>query len=110
MALYRVTQEALTNVRKHARTRKARITLTRQDSRRRIRLEVRDEGRGFDPSAATGGAGGLGERVGLSGMRERVELLGGELEMTSRPGAGTTLVAEVPLHTAPEGKDTDHAR
>lgn len=103
-ALYRVAQEALTNVRKHARTKRARVALTHQPGR--VRLEVRDEGRGFDPRA-TLGSNGPGERVGLSGMRERVELLGGELSITSEPGRGTSVVAEVPL-PQPEGRNTKH--
>jgi PAS domain S-box-containing protein len=93
-ALYRIAQEALTNVRKHARTTRAHTMLTRRG--RKIRLEVQDEGRGFDLSS-TPGEGGPGERVGLSSIRERVALLGGELKITSRSGAGTSLVAEVPL-------------
>jgi PAS domain S-box-containing protein len=98
--LYRIAQEALTNVRKHARTTRARTRLVRRGSK--VRLEVRDEGRGFDLSLASKEVGSPGERVGLSSMRERVALLGGELKITSRPGAGTSLVAEVPLHK-PEG-------
>ena len=82
---------------KHARTTRARVALTRRDGK--VRLEVRDEGRGFDPSAASGNGGGPGERVGLPGMRGRVALLGGRLKIASESGAGTSLVAEVP---APE--------
>jgi signal transduction histidine kinase len=100
-ALYRIAQEALTNVRKHARTTRARTMLTRRG--RNIRLEVQDEGRGFDLSSAPG-EGGPGERVGLSSIRERVALLGGELKITSRPGAGTSLVAEVPLPESEGGR------
>lgn len=103
-ALYRIAQEALTNVRKHARTTRARTRLARQG--RKVRLEVRDEGRGFDPSSASR-EGSPGERVGLSSMRERVVLLGGELKITSKPGAGTSLVAEVPL---PETEEDQHER
>ncbi len=99
-ALYRIAQEALTNVRKHARTTRARTRLARRGSK--VRLEVRDEGRGFDPSSASREGGSPGERVGLSSMRERVALLGGELKITSRPGAGTSLVVEMPLRE-PEG-------
>jgi signal transduction histidine kinase len=103
-ALYRVAQEALTNVQKHARTNQAHIKLARRG--RKVRLEVRDEGRGFDPATVSGN-GGPGERVGLSGMRERVALLGGELKITSKPGAGTSLMAEVPL-PASERRETNH--
>lgn len=58
--------------------------------------EVEDEGLGFDPSAVSDG-NGRGERVDLSSMSERVALLGGELEITSKPGRDTSLVAEAPL-------------
>jgi PAS domain S-box-containing protein len=98
MALFRVAQEALTNARKHAQTDRARVALARRG--KTIRLEVRDEGRGFDPSSPT--RNGPGERVGLAGMRERVALLGGELKIHSRPGAGTRAIAEVPLPEEPE--------
>jgi PAS domain S-box-containing protein len=74
-ALYRVAQEALTNVRKHAQTTKARIKLKR--SAGKVYLEVSDGGRGFDPSAASEDSVEPGEKVGLSSMRERLSLLGG---------------------------------
>ena len=93
-ALYRIAQEALTNMRKHARTTRAHTRLARRG--RKVVLEVRDEGRGFDPSSVSR-EGSPGERVGLASMSERVAMLGGELKITSRPGAGTSLVAEVPL-------------
>jgi signal transduction histidine kinase len=102
--LFRVAQEALTNARKHARTTRARVTLARRG--RTIRLEVRDFGCGFDPSSPT--ASGPGQRVGLTGMRERVALLGGELKIQSRPGAGTRAVAQVPLPGSEE-TETGHA-
>ena len=100
-ALYRVAQEALTNAKKHARAKKACVVLARRGGSPggRVRLEVKDWGRGFDVRAANGG-NGPGERVGLSGMRERVALLGGELEIASRPGGGTRISAEVPLSGA----------
>jgi PAS domain S-box-containing protein len=92
--LFRVAQEALTNVRKHARASRVHVTLDRPGSA--VRLLVRDEGRGFRPVEVTNGAG-PGERVGLSGMRERVSLLGGSFEIRSDPGVGTSVLAEVPL-------------
>ena len=101
-ALYRVAQEALNNAKKHAGAPGARVRLGLR--RGRVRLEVGDEGRGFDPSASPRNNGGRGERVGLAGMRERVDLLGGELSITSAPGSGTTVVAEVPLEEDPEAK------
>ncbi|MGH3088480.1 MAG: PAS domain S-box protein [Rubrobacteraceae bacterium] len=93
-ALYRVAQEALNNVRKHAGDAGARVSLERRG--RDVRLEVRDRGPGFDPSEARD-AGGPSERVGLSSMRERVALIGGRFEIKSGPKTGTTVTAEVPL-------------
>ncbi len=93
-ALFRVAQEALTNVRKHARTTEARVVLERVG--RVIRLEIRDAGRGFDRAAVQSG-GGAGERVGLPGMQERVALLGGRCTIESWIGRGTTVTALVPV-------------
>jgi PAS domain S-box-containing protein len=93
-ALYRVAQEALTNVRKHARTKVAGVVLVHRNQR--LRLEIFDRGCGFDPEAPLE-VSGPGERIGLSSMRERVALLGGELTIRSRPGAGTSVVADIPL-------------
>jgi signal transduction histidine kinase len=104
--LFRVAQEALRNARKHARTGRAVVRLRR--TRRVARVEVRDWGRGFDPAAAPEG-GGPGERVGLSGMRERVALLGGRCEVKSRPGAGTRVMAEVPLPASGEAHASEPA-
>ena len=95
IALFRVAQEALTNVRKHAGTKWLKIELQRRDTE--IYLEVRDFGRGFDPAALQTLGGRPGERVGFAGMRERVGMLGGELEIQSRPEAGTFVVAIIPL-------------
>jgi signal transduction histidine kinase len=92
-ALFRVAQEALTNVHKHAPSARVRITLQRLNDS--VRLQVRDWGPGFNPERITDG-GGPGERLGLSSMRERVALLGGHLEVHSRPGEGTEVVAEIP--------------
>jgi PAS domain S-box-containing protein len=102
--LFRVAQEALTNVRKHARAAAVHVVLDR--SGKAVRLMVRDEGRGFRPDEATK-SNGPGERVGLSGMRERLSLLGGRFDLQSEPGSGTTVTAEVDLPTKRE--DPDHA-
>jgi two-component system, NarL family, sensor histidine kinase DevS len=88
-ALYRIVQESLTNIVKHARATSVSIVLTRQGDK--VMAIVEDDGVGFEPGRPR--AGGLG----LVGMRERVSLLGGRLAVESRPGAGTTFVAEVPL-------------
>ncbi len=102
-ALYRVAQEALTNVRKHANTTRVRLSLGRLGQE--IRLRVRDRGKGLG-GAELGRAGGRGERVGVSGMEERITLLDGEFKIHSRPGSGTLIVAKVPL-TDPE-EDVEH--
>ncbi len=95
ITLFRVSQEALTNMRKHAETRWVRIELRRQNGVACV--EVRDFGRGFDPAALATLEGGPGERVGFQGMRERVGMLGGNLEIQSRPDAGTSITATIPL-------------
>ena len=93
-ALFRVAQEALTNVRKHARADRVHVALELRDQA--VRLQVRDWGRGFASESITDGAN-ASEKVGLSSMRERVALLGGRFEIHSEPGAGTVVEAEVPL-------------
>jgi signal transduction histidine kinase len=100
IALYRISQEALTNVRKHARTRRVLIMLRRQGNKAVLR--IRDFGRGFDPTTASAGSGPA-ERVGLAGMRERVGMLSGKLEIHSLPGIGTSIKVVLPLsHNAEE--------
>jgi PAS domain S-box-containing protein len=99
--LYRVVQEALTNVRKHAQT--TRVTVLLACDEQRLRLEVQDWGCGFEPAHVLAHVG-LGERIGLRGMRERVALLGGHWSVQSSPGNGTLVLAEIPLPTVYEGK------
>jgi signal transduction histidine kinase len=86
--LYRLGQEALANVVKHAGATRAAVRLAAEDGT--VSIEVRDDGRGFDPAAVTGA------HFGLRSMQGRVADLGGELEVTSVPGRGTVLRAEVP--------------
>jgi signal transduction histidine kinase len=88
-ALYRIVQESLTNVVKHARARRVSILLARKGGT--VKAVVEDDGRGFDP------AGQTGDGYGLVGMRERLALLGGRLEVESGRDAGTTIAAEVPI-------------
>lgn len=102
-ALYRVAQEAVTNVRKHADVRRARLTLSREPGG--VRLRIEDDGRGFELAAVSRGEG-PGEKVGLAGMRERVALLGGRLRIISGPGRGTCVEARIPLR-AEEGVEHD---
>jgi PAS domain S-box-containing protein len=89
--LYRIAQEALANVRKHAEALEARVTMAERDGG--ILLRVRDDGRGFDPERAAEEQPG---HLGLVSMRERAELVGGKFRITSTPGAGTTVEAWVP--------------
>lgn len=92
-ALYRIVQEALTNVRRHAEARTAEVQLDLKPDR--VRLRVRDDGRGFDPAAAAGDDGP--RRLGLMGMRERAASVGGSLEVQSRPSGGTDILGEFPI-------------
>ena len=86
--IYRVLQEALTNVAKHAAARRVSVRLERDDAM--VELQVRDDGVGFMPGAHHRG-------LGLQGMRERAALLGGAVELESAPGKGTLITARFPL-------------
>jgi signal transduction histidine kinase len=88
-ALYRVVQEALTNIVKHAGADRVSVLLSRKDGA--AVLVVEDDGSGFEPRETRPDA------LGLAGMRERVGLLGGRLQIESSAESGTTIVAEVPL-------------
>jgi signal transduction histidine kinase len=87
--LYRIVQEALTNVVKHARASRVSILVTRKNGS--VAAVIEDDGKGFDPTSVRK------DGVGLLGMRERISLLEGRFSIESREGAGTTLVVEVPL-------------
>jgi PAS domain S-box-containing protein len=89
-AVYRITQEALTNVARHSGALEARVSL--DADARSLTLEIEDDGQGFDPDTALDG----GTSSGLLGMRERVRLLDGRFVLTAAPGAGTRLRAELP--------------
>ncbi|HEX8207502.1 MAG TPA: GAF domain-containing sensor histidine kinase, partial [Solirubrobacteraceae bacterium] len=88
--IYRVVQEALNNVVKHAGAEKAGVEIAERDGR--VHILVRDDGRGFE------GAGSRKDGFGLIGMEERVELVGGELEVRSVPGEGTEVAIMLPAH------------
>jgi signal transduction histidine kinase len=88
--LYRIVQEGLTNVAKHAGARNVSVVLMRRAAA--ITAVVEDDGQGFDPETVAPSADG----IGLTGMRERVALVDGRLQIESSPGAGTTLAVEVP--------------
>jgi signal transduction histidine kinase len=87
-ALYRIVQESLTNIVKHAHAGRVSIALTKMEGS--VKAVVEDDGQGFDPAATDGG-------FGLVGMGERLALLGGRLRIESSPGSGTTIAADVPL-------------
>ncbi len=92
--VYRLVQEALTNVTRHSGAQTVRIRLTR-DERGMLRCVVEDDGKGFDVSAVLGGRRPKG--LGLVGMRERLDAVGGALEIDSAPGRGTELTMTIPL-------------
>jgi PAS domain S-box-containing protein len=96
-ALYRIAQEALHNVVKHAGAREARVEIARQPDGVRVRVD--DDGHGFDPAAVPDG------HLGLAGMRARAERLGGRFAVASAPGHGTVVEAVIP-----EGARRDDAR
>ena len=88
--LYRIVQEGLTNIARHAQARTASILLERRNGR--VRVIIEDDGQGFAQQQAVGSG-----RLGLYGMRERAELLDGTFTIESEPGQGTSIFVEVPL-------------
>lgn len=93
-AVYRIFQEALTNVSRHAGARQVDVRLRVEGDR--LRLSLHDDGCGFDPEARDGSSA-----LGLLSMRERAREIGGELHIHSAPGAGTRLTLDAPLHPEP---------
>ena len=91
---FRIVQEALTNVARHAGVSRVKVEI--RADRRRFSVEVEDRGGGFDPEAVLSSPSS-----GLAGMVERARLLGGQLRILSRPGSGTQLRAELPLPSEP---------
>ncbi len=98
-ALYRIGQEALHNVVKHANASNATIKIWRDGDQ--VRLSVADDGAGFDPTGVPRG------HLGLIGMRQRVDLVGGELRVESRAGRGTTIAAAVPADAEPMDRSAE---
>jgi signal transduction histidine kinase len=98
--VYRLVQEALNNVAKHSGAGRAQLQMRSAEDR--LAVLVSDDGKGFDPMGDTSG-------FGLAGMRERIELAGGELQIESREGAGTRILASVPLAPASAGSGLDQA-
>ena len=91
-AVYRIAQEALHNVVRHARASRVRVDLDTDAAA--VRLRVVDDGVGFDPERVPAG------HLGLDGMRSRAERLGGTLSVDARPGRGTSLDLRIPLREA----------
>jgi len=91
--LYRVGQESLTNVAKHARA--SRVSLDIRSRAGEVRLEIHDDGRSFRAQRVL--SAGKVTRLGILGMRERVEMVGGVFSVVSAPGKGTTVRAQVPM-------------
>jgi signal transduction histidine kinase len=102
-ALYRIAQEALTNVLKHAEAKAVSLVVRRESSC--IHLTVEDDGRGFDNDALLQ-APGTGKGLGLLDIRERAALLNGSVTFESRPGSGTTVHVYMPLKEENHGEDS----
>ncbi len=96
LTVYRLVQESLTNIRKYARAHRVVVRLD-HPTVGAVHVSVQDDGVGFDVRGAAVG------RHGLAGMRYRVEAHGGSMQITSRPGLGTTVTASLPLAPAPKG-------
>jgi signal transduction histidine kinase len=93
--LYRVTQEALTNVLKHAKASKVEVSIAKRDEA--VSLSIQDDGKSFEVERLLYSA--KNKRLGLLGMRERVEMVGGSFRVQSAPGEGTTIHASIPIHS-----------
>ncbi len=96
-AVYRLAQEALTNIARHAQVKQAHLNITCNETR--IEFVVKDDGKGFDMEEKLV----PGQTVGLNSMRERVRLLGGNFSLKTRQGRGTTLRIQIPLEGSGEG-------
>ena len=94
LMLFRITQEALTNVRRHSGADRVCVRVEFADSSTKV--TVSDNGKGFETPARAGDLARIG-KLGLAGMQERAQLLGGTLTIDSKPGKGTILTVEVPL-------------
>ncbi|HZD11846.1 MAG TPA: GAF domain-containing sensor histidine kinase [Candidatus Binatia bacterium] len=103
IVLFRIAQEALTNVAKHAAASKVLMRLEFEEER--VQLVITDNGRGFDPREALQMAGTQRRAWGLLGMQERVTLVGGVCEIASRPGQGSTVRIVIPLDSEERGND-----
>jgi signal transduction histidine kinase len=105
VCIYRIVQEALTNVARHSGARQATVTLARSTDH--LQMLVEDDGRGVGVQARHARpAHGLG----VIGMRERAQALGGTFALDTRPGGGTRVTARIPVSPGPATVDTDSER
>jgi len=93
--VYRIAQETMENIVRHAQA--SRISLRLEQEGDTLLLTVQDDGRGIEPGVLERGGDGVGDQLGLRGVRERADLIGGRLEIDSQPGEGTTVLLVVPL-------------
>jgi PAS domain S-box-containing protein len=96
LTIYRIIQESLTNTVKYAEAKEAFINLTQRDNR--FFLTIEDDGKGFDYDALLNQKDPVKESLGLTIMRERVSLIGGQFRVESQPGKGTHIIAQIPLN------------
>ncbi len=100
LALFRIAQEALTNIRKHAHARQVKLALRAIDET--LELEIGDDGVGFQNGSARR------RRHGLAGMKHRVQMCAGEFKLSSRPGSGTRIVVRIALPASPRDNSLIH--
>ncbi|MFC1874082.1 histidine kinase [Chloroflexota bacterium] len=101
ITIYRVVQESLSNIRKHSEASK--ITLSLQFQKNLLTVEIGDNGKGFDLNNTLGSAIAVGH-MGLLGMKQRAEMLGGDIKMRSKEGVGTTVTFSLPVQSDKEEK------
>jgi signal transduction histidine kinase len=107
VALYRAAQEGLTNVQRHAGASRVVLELSFEEQAAWLRLQ--DDGRGFDTTQFDGQSGSVAAGFGLQGIRERLELVRGQVEIRSDPGRGTELTMVAPKHPVVLASQTHHA-
>src|SRR5262249_20136146 len=101
-SLFRIAQEALSNIARHARARNVQVYLGQPNPGTVLALQITDDGQGFDPSTASGG-------MGLANIRGRVQAMGSTLDIQSKMGQGSVLRVSIPLLEAVEAQETTMA-
>ncbi|MFC0253308.1 sensor histidine kinase [Massilia consociata] len=109
ISVYRIVQESVTNIVRHAQARHVVVEINGGADGRELELIVRDNGIGFDAASWREHAARTG-RAGVAGMSERIQLLGGSLEVDSAPGRGTRITATLPLHPVENNHERDPGR